>query len=359
MTDWAALLAPVSADAPAGEDLSFSLEFDQIAEMRRADDPSLSQGEWVTALKVADWPGVAQACERLLHMRSKDLRLAMWLTESWAWLRGPAGLADGLQLTHGLCARLWAEVHPRIEDGDADQRVGNLSGLLQRLVEWSTAVPLVAGTPLSLQAWHAARALQARIDRGEGEPPAAGSEPPLTVAALEARLRAVPAAELQAAVADLQRARAALADLQQVVDGHLGVDGPGFVQAREALEQAAAEWSRLLRDVGVAAGEAVASDAGADAGGSLAQGAGAASAAAPGAAAARGPLASRAQALQQLREVADYFRRTEPHSPVAYLADKAVQWGNMPLHEWLRVVLKDPGALAHVEELLGLPRQGG
>ena len=48
MTEWTALLAPVSEHDPAGEDLSFSLEFDQVAELRRADDPSLSQGEWVT-----------------------------------------------------------------------------------------------------------------------------------------------------------------------------------------------------------------------------------------------------------------------------------------------------------------------
>jgi type VI secretion system protein ImpA len=67
-------------------------------------------------------------------------------------------------------------------------------------------------------------------------------------------------------------------------------------------------------------------------------------------------LHSREQALQQLREVAAFFRRTEPHSPVAYLADKAARWGEMPLHQWLQAVLKDPGALAHVDELLGVSR---
>lgn len=67
-----------------------------------------------------------------------------------------------------------------------------------------------------------------------------------------------------------------------------------------------------------------------------------------------GPPRTRAQALQQLREVASYFRRTEPHSPVAYLAEKAVKWGEMPLHEWLRKVIKDQGAMSHLEELLGL-----
>jgi type VI secretion system protein ImpA len=74
---------------------------------------------------------------------------------------------------------------------------------------------------------------------------------------------------------------------------------------------------------------------------------------------AKGPLRSRAQALQQLRDVAAFFRRTEPHSPVAYLAEKAVKWGDMPLHEWLRKVVKDQGAMSHLHELLGVEPEEG
>jgi type VI secretion system protein ImpA len=68
----------------------------------------------------------------------------------------------------------------------------------------------------------------------------------------------------------------------------------------------------------------------------------------------RGPIKTRAQALESLAEVARFFRDTEPHSPVAYLAEKAVRWGAMPLHTWLRTVVKDNSALSHIEELLGL-----
>ena len=57
--------------------------------------------------------------------------------------------------------------------------------------------------------------------------------------------------------------------------------------------------------------------------------------------------------------VAEFFRRTEPHSPVAYLADKAASWGEQPLHVWLKTVVKDAGALAHVDELLGIERDAG
>ena len=65
-------------------------------------------------------------------------------------------------------------------------------------------------------------------------------------------------------------------------------------------------------------------------------------------------ISSREQALDQLRKIAEFFRATEPHSPVAYLADKAASWGDLPLHSWLKTVVKDPNSLAFVEEMLGV-----
>jgi type VI secretion system protein ImpA len=43
---------------------------------------------------------------------------------------------------------------------------------------------------------------------------------------------------------------------------------------------------------------------------------------------------------------------------VAYLAEKAAKWGELPLHEWLRAVVKDPAQLAQFDELLDAPQQG-
>ena len=56
-------------------------------------------------------------------------------------------------------------------------------------------------------------------------------------------------------------------------------------------------------------------------------------------------LQSRADALRQLAAVADYFRRTEPHSPVSYLVQRAVRWGEMPLEAWLQNVIHDESVL--------------
>lgn len=52
-----ALLAPIGEQG-AGEDLSFSLVVDEIKEARRADPSYLSQGDWQSDLKRADWNAV-------------------------------------------------------------------------------------------------------------------------------------------------------------------------------------------------------------------------------------------------------------------------------------------------------------
>lgn len=41
----------------------------------------------------------------------------------------------------------------------------------------------------------------------------------------------------------------------------------------------------------------------------------------------------------------------------AYLADKAADWGELALHEWLRAVIKDPAQIAQLDELLGAAPQ--
>src|SRR4051794_20926074 len=106
------LLLPIGSDAPSGEDLSFSLDFDTVREKRREDDPSLAQGEWVRTLKVADWPGVVEQCAELLRHRTKDLRVAGWLADALARTQGFAGLADGLMLCARLCEEHWEGLHP-------------------------------------------------------------------------------------------------------------------------------------------------------------------------------------------------------------------------------------------------------
>lgn len=376
------LLAPLSASSPCGEDLSFSTEFDQIADMRRADDPTLNQGEWLTPLKQADWAGVAHLCTELLRTRTKDLRLALWRTEALAMVDGHGGLHQGLGLCAALCEQHWPDLHPLIDGHDAEERIGNMAWLLQRLTELVPTLTVATsrqGERHSLRELSLAR--QQHLQERQTHADATG-QPPSEAAARLARFKqALSDTPPEAWRQQLEAARGALAQLQAwqaVVDQHLGADGPSFVAARESLAQAIHELDRIGREAGLlppgghgvgglgtgglgatgtasqammvgASGAAQGSVASAEARATQAESTSAQAPWAP------SPPRTREDALRQLREVAHYFRRTEPHSPVAYLADKAVKWGEMPLHLWLAEVVKDQGAMAHLQELLGLP----
>jgi type VI secretion system protein ImpA len=67
-----------------------------------------------------------------------------------------------------------------------------------------------------------------------------------------------------------------------------------------------------------------------------------------------GPIQSRRDALRRLAEVAEYFQRAEPHSPVSYIVQRAVKWGNMPLESWLQDVIKDESVLYNLRQTLGM-----
>ena len=349
------LLTPLATHAPCGDDLSFSSEFDTINEMRRADDATLNQGEWVTSLKVADWPGVARACETLLGTRTKDLRLAMWLTEAWALTQGYEGLARDLRVCTLLCERFWEPLHPMADEGDHEQRIGNMRWLLQRVVSLATSLPVAQsrkGTAYSLHDLMLARQHAALLERDPEEAHRSVGDK-VTLEQFQRALRETPVETLQATLAAARQSEQVLLAWQDVVDTQLGDEGPSFVVAKEALSQAVHDLERLAREVGVlhdGVGEPAPTVASST---DVATPTPAAQHSSPTAA---GPLQTRAQALQQLRDVASFFRRTEPHSPVAYLAEKAVKWGEMPLHEWLSQVIKDQGAMSHLEELLGLDK---
>jgi len=356
-SDLASLLDPISQAHPGGSDMSFSPEFDAIQEARRADDASLDQGEWITNLKEADWDKSLQIASGLLSRQTKDLRLASWYTEASAKLLGVAGLERGMRLVTGLLNQFWETLHPLPDGNDMEQRIGNLSWLISRGTQLTRELPLVKGAAqqYGLQELEAARALQLLLERS---PDAAGAQsaPHVTLQQFKSAQRATPRAFYEQLLDNCISCAAALDELAIVADARLGLDAPSFTPLKSALGIYSDAVQRIARENGVIGSQQGEPEAIQEAGNNeeslpIADKHDAASVS--------GPVRTRAQALQQLRQVADFFRRTEPHSPVAYLADKAAHWGEMPLHVWLKTVLKDDGdAMGRFEDLLGFDDTG-
>lgn len=337
-------LEPISALQQTGKDLTYSVEFDDIKKLRSADDPTLDQGEWVTDLKVANWPEVVKRCAELLKGATKDLRLVTWMTEAMVHTRGLAGLAEGYDLFSGLSDRYWASIHPQPEDDEQEERVGTLAWLLAQSVVWIRSIEVVndGASKYTLADYTAARP---RVGGTRG-----GDSSVIDIEQLDRARSATPMAFYEKLSQDACAAMSALESLQVCAQTLMGDQAPSFSAALDAHQDAVKTIQRFARDAGVTLQSGLVQTAAASAG------AGTASVeVTPSSAGTSGPIASRTEALALLRQVAQYFREAEPHSPAAYLADQAAKWGGMTLHEWLPLVLRDDGSLSRLQELLGVP----
>jgi type VI secretion system protein ImpA len=350
---------PLPGASPCGEDMIFSADFDAIQEARRFDDPSLDQGDWVTEIKEADWGFVVSRSTSLLRDTTKDLRLAVWLTEGWAMEQGLDGLTQGYRVLTGLCQHCWEGLHPRAEEDDNGYRTGYIGWLVTRSTELLRAVPVAdspAGRYTALD-WEIATNLVQAIKR---DPENAGelSRGKVTTEQFEVSRRATPPAFYSRLLVDLSGFESAMFALEAELDRRSPNDAPSFRPIKDALESLQMLAERFARESGVGTPRKTVPEA--EPQGTTRP------VAVPSLVPARqepsfmegvpmkGPLQTRAQALAQLREVAEFFRRTEPHSPVAHLADKAAAWGEMTLTDWLRTVVKDDASFARIEEQLGV-----
>jgi type VI secretion system protein ImpA len=342
------LLAPISADGPAGEDLRYTDVYDQVQEARREDDPSLPQGVWQTKLKQADWPTVGAVCAEALATRSKDLQLAAWLLEARFHLEGLPGVRSGLALLSELCSRYWEGLYPGSPD-ELGARLSPVHWLNEKFAPRLRHIPVARPASGDAQVYTVADWEEAvrRGDKGQKErieQGAAGTPRRFYVDLLECvsgtsqeatRLERVLQERCGADGPSLGRLKAQLAAAQQLLAVFLS-------EHHGAAEPEAPQPLPVPELPGPAPGE------GSDAPQSMDVQNGAAPAT---------RIRTREEAYQLLAEIAEYLLRVEPHSPTPYLIKRAVGWGRMPLAEVLQELVRDPNDLRAVYSLLGI--EGG
>jgi type VI secretion system protein ImpA len=233
-----------------------------------------------------------------------------------------------LRLLAGLCEQFWNNgLHPLADDGDQEQRIGNLRWILGRAPALLREMALTEGRNSAYST--------ADFDSARKQ----GAKATAKLADMETALRNNSPQFCARFSADAQFCLTALLQLEQAADACLGADSPSFATFKEALQTIQSAMPALAPDAAAAEAPAVTDPA---------------CAPTPLEAAQAGTIQNRTQALAQLRLIAQFFRRTEPHSPVSYFADKAADAGEQNLHAWLRSVVKDRDSLAHIEELLGI-----
>ncbi len=367
--DFDRLLTPIPGDNPAGRplrsDFSPTSLYQAIKDERtaaRADERSAS---WSDDAEVQSgdprthWKKLLELSPQAIAEESKDLEIAAWLSEALVREHGFAGLRDGFRLMRELAERFWDNLYPLPDEEGMITRTAPLAGLNGEESDGVLLAPIVgvpitaAGSvdPLTLADYRRAVDLDhisdpekraQRIEHGA-----------VTLQSFEKAVLETPADFYCALLDDMEDCLREFRELSAVMDEKCGRNENGHSLAPpssaivEALETSRDEVQNIARRVlPLEDGEdadAVAEEGGTNMVSLNGQGPTGISA-----------VRTREDAFRALLQVADYFKRTEPHSPVAYALEQAVRWGRMPLPELLTELIPEQAAREQIFKVVGI-----
>lgn len=354
------LLKPISDDAPAGSDprsdsSSNSLYYktkDARNAARSAERASVDLG----APPPEEWQVVGEAAMEILENHAKDLEIAAWLAEALLRLEGFAGLRDGLKVITGIARDFWESSFPELDEDGIEGKVTAVAGLsgagaVGTLIQPIRLIELTRGSQANYSLWNYEQASdlekvadpsrkQERIDNG--------------AVGMEQFLRSVaetPASHFTDTIAAIEETLSALAEMAAAFDAVAGYDAPPTSALRELLEEIARAIRHFASDKLAAVGSATISaepEGAADTGLDATEHASGSDGVQVVVRRVDG-YASREDALAEIIRIANYFRKTEPHSPLSYTLEEAVRRARMSLPELLAELAEDP---AHIQRIL-------
>lgn len=299
--DLEALLAPVSDESPAGEDLSYDAERQQIEQPFEVPADAPEQPDWRETVKL-----IAAQSER-----TKDVWLAVYLARAGA-RQGQLETVDlGCQMLAGLFERYWDSVHPTLDELGYQGRKGPCESLT-KIAEFLGPLKrtiLISHPRLGTYSG-------ADLERFATEGDAADGYGMFRAAVAEAEQ-----ADLQAAIDRLDSIRDGIRRADTILtanaDGDTGTNFQTTYETIEAIRSALAPYAGIVVDASEDTGDAGDSGeyaASGDAGGGARIG---------------GRVGSREDVITALDAVADYYRSREPGSPILTLIQRARVWVNM------------------------------
>jgi type VI secretion system protein ImpA len=360
--DIEALLAPLAGgEGGAGDDLradfSPASPYQQLRDARaaaRAEERSQDAGEDEPAVPAA-WRDVRRLATLCLAEKAKDFEVAAWLAEALVRLSGLPGLQAAAELIHGLADRYWDHGFPQPDEDGLEVRSAPLGGLAGEGVDGTLMQPLRRitlfrrpdGRPVGLHLWHAAAETAKLGDEKRKAARIAAGVPAFTALENEAR---IDAAHLRAVAVAARQAHRAWTAMDGKLAERFGAAGPSTRRVGEALDTIIDIGQRLAGGLGEEPGpnpepkDAAEMATMAEAPMPL-----------PGTAGPeRRAIRTREDAIRQLEELAEWFRRMEPHSPLAYTLTDAVRRARLPLPDLLAEVLPDEAARTAMLTMLGI-----
>jgi type VI secretion system protein ImpA len=360
--DFEGLLAPIPGENPAGEDLRADPAYDSIyRQVRSARDKARTAeiGRISGDDESPDWRPILELAPKAIAQRSKDLTMAAILTEALVRQHGCAGLRDGLRLIRELVERFWDHLYPMPDEDGMLTRVAPLTGLNGEegdgvLMAPIFQVPITEGNtygPFNVFEYRKALEVDG-IEDPEKQMSLLGEPGAVSKAMFDTAVSETSAEFARCLAEDITACGEEYGQLCEALDQRCGRDESGYLLAppssniRHVLEEFQEHvrniYAHLLEVPGEGeseSGEMV--EVGAAEGGVPSQ------------------VRTREEAFRALLRAAEFFKRTEPHSPVSYALEQAVRWGRMPLPELLSELIPEESVREQLFKLVGIrPPQG-
>ena len=339
------LLQPIPGSSPTGIDLrgqnpdshesvywqlrSARNESGEI-ERKHLTDPANAEYD----LNRCRWSEIISKAVDVLAQQSKDLEVAAWLCDSLLRVHGFAGLRDGLRLTRELVEKYWDGLYPALDasgEGVA-ARLNQYGGLFRARQHPALRVPFTENEKFAELDYEQAQILDKLADPKEKQARIAKGE--LTMQKFTEAVRETSTPFLKALVEDIEESLVEGEKLVAVLKPKCGKNERG-----EDVAPSAREFTEVLKKVlsvvRLVAGDRIGREGGP---GGLAPKRTAKSKRAARLPAAQPKELTRETALARFRELADFFRRSEPHSPISHHLEEAVRWGQLPLAGFARRV---------------------
>lgn len=358
--DISRLASPIEGESPVGTDLrsdaSPTSPYYQVKDARSSaraiERQALMNGEAET--EAPDWGPVLDLGPDLLASSAKDLEIAAYLVEALVRVHGFAGLRDGFKLVRELVENFGDDIFPLPDEDGIETRVAPLTGLNGEGAEGTLLAP-IKNVPITddtsvgqFSCAHYQQGLE--LERVDEDVRARRIEQGAVASGTFRQAVAETSAEFyQALVEDLDGAIEEFANLSDVLDSKYGSDAPPTSAIRGALDEAKDTILTIARDKldALAPDEPVETE---EEGSEVIAGDGAK----PQVPA--GTIQTREDAFRAIEKVADFFRRTEPHTPISYALDRIIRWGRMPLPDLWREIITDETTVDQMFRLVGIDK---
>jgi type VI secretion system protein ImpA len=362
------LLAPISEEQPAGEDLRedfsprstyYSIKDAQSSarteERKRRES---FDNEPDTSFRRDEWNPVLTSAQDILTEKSKDLEIAAWLVEGLLRAYGYPGLRDGFRLVRELVEKYWDDIYPRPDEDGVATTVAALTSLNGEEADGTIIWPLtnIAVTAGGYTLWQYKQASDLQLLEAEKREQriAAGA---VSFDMFQQAVRETPVSFYRELIEDVEQALEELENLSSVLDEKCGQDDTGYPlspptsRIRETLKECLdtiRSLARLVMPDETDDGDGGAED-GNGSGGAMIVGDGGPSVPA-------GSIQNREQAFRTLEKLADFFKKTEPHSPISYMLQQSVRFGRMELPELFSELISDSSTRNDLFRLVGIQK---